>query len=1195
MLCLALLAGCGKDKIEEESPVPPEDVTLELSATDLIFGSDGGTQEFTISCNTDWTLTNESDWCTTDVTSGNGDRTVTVTVATSSETDDRNLNLSVTAGERTGILTVTEKHGNALIMAKDKFDLPQDGGDVTIDVKSDVEEVIIPDEYKSWITLAPDTRAAQIKCYVFIILEKKGKDGRRGYIIFKSGERSDTVFIFQAPEERLILSEDTCHVSSKGGDLTVELKTRIAYDVTIPSAAASWISQITEHSFRTDRLKLHIEADSIADRSAEIVIKNRYGDETDTLYIRQTAPQSPKEDITAAFDPAFAGLLKRRGFIPDSTRILIEDVQGIDSLDVSGTGEDWKAGKGLTSLAGIEYFESLTKLYCYYNQLTSLDVSQNTVLEILQCSRNQLTDLDVSKNTALTVLGCNGDQLKTLDISKNTALTELSCGGEQLTSLDVSKNTALTYLSCSGKQLKTLDVSKNTALTNLRCASTQLTSLDVSQNTALTFLYCASNQLTSLNVSNCTDLTELWCNDNQLTTLNINGCTALTKLVCYNNPGDGKSVFPVIAWFGNDNIPEDFHNNVKSWKHGDNTITINFQSEDDLQDITADFAPDFAEKLQAWNYIPDASHITLGDVKYIKRLQIHDGGTNYENGKGLTSLKGIEYFESLTYLSCEYNQLTSLDLSHNLLLTELRCHCNKLTSLDISKNTALTELYCGVNQLTELDVSKNPALTLLGCDRNQFTSLDVSKNTALIRLDCFRNQLTSLDVSNNMALTELTCYENQLSSLDVSNNTALTSLDCRKNQLTSLDVSGCTELTFLECGSNQLTSLDVSRNTALTELWCYSNQLTSLDVSNNTALTQLICSSNQLTSLDVSNNTALTNLGFNNNPGDEKGFFTVEVWNDYKNTSFIPDSWDYNGKKVAVRILNEELSKDVTADFDPDFAKVLQEKGYIPDATHITIADIKDIDKLDVSGTYKDWPDGDRLTSLKGIEYFESLIELQCNYNKLISLDVSKNIALKELRCSYNGIDSLDISQNTALTYLLCMWNQLTFLDARKNPALTELYCDLNVLKSLDVSGCTALTKLTCVSNRLTFLDVSSCTVLTELDCSHNSQLTSLDVSGCKVLSKFSCFKSQLTSLDVSGCMALTQLQCHENQLTSLDVSRNTALSLLNCGSNPGDGESLFPITAWFDNSNISESINIIGKSWTYDDKTITIDFRKAE
>ena len=148
--------------------------------------------------------------------------------------------------------------------------------------------------------------------------------------------------------------------------------------------------------------------------------------------------------------------------------------------------------------------------------------------------------------------------------------------------------------------------------------------------------------------------------------------------------------------------------------------------------------------------------------------------------KGISNLKGIEYFTALRSLNCGRNQLTSLDVSKNTALTKLYCKKNQLTVLDVSKNTALTYLRCNDNQLTSLDVSKNTALTKLYCSNNQLTSLDVSKNTALTGLGCAGNQLTALDVSKNISLTDLDCDENQLTSLDVS-NTNVDELDCRGN------------------------------------------------------------------------------------------------------------------------------------------------------------------------------------------------------------------------------------------------------------------------------------------------------------------------------------------------------------------------------------------------------------------------------
>ncbi len=283
------------------------------------------------------------------------------------------------------------------------------------------------------------------------------------------------------------------------------------------------------------------------------------------------------------------------------------------------------------------------------------------------------------------------------------------------------------------------------------------------------------------------------------------------------------------------------------------------------------------------------------------------------SNKGITNLKGIEYFTSLNILRCTDNQLTALDVSENTALTKLNCCFNKLTSLDVSKNTALTILECNANRLTSLDVSKNTALTELNCSINELTSLDVSKNTALTILYCNDNQLTSLDVSKNTALISLSCVCNQLTSLDVSKNTALQILNCNYNQLTGLDVSKNTALTGLKCRNNQLTVLDVSKNTALTDLECRDNQLTVLDVSKNTALTDLECRNNQLTSLDVSN-TNMDDLYCGGN------IYQIIVDNDPTfDLSTLPGNFDvaktsnWSGGTVSGNTLTVDSGKDTVA------------------------------------------------------------------------------------------------------------------------------------------------------------------------------------------------------------------------------------------------------------------------------------------
>ena len=137
-------------------------------------------------------------------------------------------------------------------------------------------------------------------------------------------------------------------------------------------------------------------------------------------------------------------------------------------------------GESIESLDGIEYFTGLTRLFLRDTQVSSLDLSKNTRLEVLQCAQNKLTRLYVSDNIVLRTLECPGNQLKFLDVSKNQQLEGLNCGNNQLTSLNLSNNQKLKYLSCKNNRLSSLDLYNNFQLEVLDCSFNRLSTLDVS-------------------------------------------------------------------------------------------------------------------------------------------------------------------------------------------------------------------------------------------------------------------------------------------------------------------------------------------------------------------------------------------------------------------------------------------------------------------------------------------------------------------------------------------------------------------------------------------------------------------------------------------------------------------------------------------------------------------------------------------
>ena len=259
----------------------------------------------------------------------------------------------------------------------------------------------------------------------------------------------------------------------------------------------------------------------------------------------------------------------------DDDYLTDKEAASVTAIDVSS--------KGIADLTGIEHFTALKTLNCSSNSLTTstLDVSKNEALEVLDCSNNQLNDLDVSKNTALKELYCYCNWIQ--DKGMQTLISSLHQNGGTLcayaTTNDQNEMTTTNVADAKAKkwQVKAWDGSKLVdyaglfavyinatnfpdaafrnyvgdfdlnsngylteneidAVTEISVPMMNITSLKgIEYFTALTTLDCNSNKLTALDVTKNTALENLICVGNQLSALNVANCTTLYTLDCSEN------------------------------------------------------------------------------------------------------------------------------------------------------------------------------------------------------------------------------------------------------------------------------------------------------------------------------------------------------------------------------------------------------------------------------------------------------------------------------------------------------------------------------------------------------------------------------------------------------------------------------------------------------------------------------------
>jgi len=98
--------------------------------------------------------------------------------------------------------------------------------------------------------------------------------------------------------------------------------------------------------------------------------------------------------------------------------VLTSNINTVTTLDING--------ESIADLTGIEDFTSLTELLCQNNQLTALDVTNNSAITNLNCQDNQIISLDLSYNTALTILNCQNNQLTSLDVKNGNNINVIS-------------------------------------------------------------------------------------------------------------------------------------------------------------------------------------------------------------------------------------------------------------------------------------------------------------------------------------------------------------------------------------------------------------------------------------------------------------------------------------------------------------------------------------------------------------------------------------------------------------------------------------------------------------------------------------------------------------------------------------------------------------------------------------------------
>ncbi len=185
-------------------------------------------------------------------------------------------------------------------------------------------------------------------------------------------------------------------------------------------------------------------------------------------------------------------------------------------------------------LTGISNFQNLTKLLCFGNQITILDLTNLSNLNELNCNDNNLTSLLVTNLPNLHTLKSAYNELTTLDLTGLVNLESLSVHSNNISALNFEETPNLYFLNCNDNNFTELDLTILPSINSVVCSSNQMTSLIVENTSTLVDLVISNNNISSINLVGLSNLSHFDVSTNPLTSINLSSLTNL-ELFTANN------------------------------------------------------------------------------------------------------------------------------------------------------------------------------------------------------------------------------------------------------------------------------------------------------------------------------------------------------------------------------------------------------------------------------------------------------------------------------------------------------------------------------------------------------------------------------------------------------------------------------------------------------------------------------------
>ena len=245
---------------------------LTVTSSKYEVDSKGGNINVEVKANISFEVEIKTDWIKqqTEKTRALTASNLNFTIEPNETGDKREGEIIIKSGELSETVKVYQGYEDFITLTKKNFTIPEEGGNVDIEIKSTLIYEVKMLSDVDWITEV-QSRAVSTHTHHYTVSPNDTYDSREAKIVFynpKDENVADTVTIYQLQKDAIVLAQDEYIMEAKGGELDFTVSANVEFKVSISS---DWIEQITTRGLIDKRLKFVVK-ENTSDENRETVI-----------------------------------------------------------------------------------------------------------------------------------------------------------------------------------------------------------------------------------------------------------------------------------------------------------------------------------------------------------------------------------------------------------------------------------------------------------------------------------------------------------------------------------------------------------------------------------------------------------------------------------------------------------------------------------------------------------------------------------------------------------------------------------------------------------------------------------------------------------------------------------------------------------------------------------------------------------